>query len=92
MFLEAELPLGTATAPVISVPAAAVQTVEGGPAVFVPVEGEPGAFEKRAVVTGTAVDGLVEVREGLAEGEPFVAAGAFVLKAELGKASAHHDH
>jgi len=33
-----------------------------------------------------------EVLQGLAAGERYAAANSFVLKAELGKASATHDH
>lgn len=78
--------------PVVAVPDAAVQTVEGGPAVFVPVKGEPNTFAKRAVTVGPAVGGLVPVLSGLAEGEEFVSAGAFILKADLGKSGAAHQH
>jgi cobalt-zinc-cadmium efflux system membrane fusion protein len=94
MFARVEIrtqPRGHA-ARVLAVPDQAVQTVEGGPAVFVPVEGEPGAFARRAITAGRAVGGMVPVLSGLAEGEPYVAAGSFLLKAELGKGSASHEH
>jgi cobalt-zinc-cadmium efflux system membrane fusion protein len=71
--------------PVLAVPDDAVQTVEGEPAVFVPVEGEEGSFEKKAVKVGEAVGGLVPVESGLKEGDKVVVEGAFVLKAELSK-------
>jgi cobalt-zinc-cadmium efflux system membrane fusion protein len=74
------------------VPEDAVQTVEGSPAVFVPVAGEANTFQKRAVTVGRQVGGLVPVHTGLAEGELFVSAGTFILKAELGKGSAQHEH
>lgn len=83
---------GAAPPPVVAVPDVAVQTVEGGPAVFVPVAGEPNTFAKRSVTIGKTVGGLVPVLSGLAEGESFVAAGTFILKAELGKGSAAHEH
>ncbi len=78
--------------PVIAVPDVAVQTVEGGPAVFVPVEGEANTFAKRAVTVGKAVGGMVPIYSGLVEGERFVASGTFILKADLGKGSAGHEH
>lgn len=78
--------------PTVAVPEDAVQTVEGGPAVFVPVKDEPNTYAKRAVKVGKPVGGLVPVLEGLAPGEEFVAAGTFILKAELGKGSAAHEH
>lgn len=79
-------------APVVAVPEGAIQTVEGGPAVFVPVPDEPDTFQKRAVTIGRAVGGLVPVYSGLVEGESYVSAGTFILKAELGKGSAAHEH
>jgi cobalt-zinc-cadmium efflux system membrane fusion protein len=77
---------------VLSVPDEAVQTVEGGPAVFVPVEGEPNTFAKRAVGVGPTVGGVVPITSGLKEGESVVISGSFILKAELAKGEAAHDH
>jgi cobalt-zinc-cadmium efflux system membrane fusion protein len=79
---------------VIAVPEQAIQTVEGGSAVFVPVSGEENTFAKRAVTIGPggAVGGLVPIHSGLVEGEQYVAAGSFILKAELGKSTAEHSH
>ncbi len=96
MFAQVEIvasdPGGTMPAAVIAVPDEAIQTVEGGPAVFVPVAGEPNTFAKRAVSIGKTIGGLVPIHSGLQEGEEFVAAGSFILKAELGKGSAAHEH
>ncbi|MBI5434002.1 MAG: efflux RND transporter periplasmic adaptor subunit [Planctomycetes bacterium] len=78
--------------PVLAVPDAAVQTVEGETAVFVPVPGEPGTFAKRVVRVGASVGGMLPVFAGLAWGEAYVAEGSFILKAELGKAGAEHRH
>jgi cobalt-zinc-cadmium efflux system membrane fusion protein len=78
--------------PVVAVPEEAVQTVEGQTAVFVPVAGEQNTFAKRAVTVGKPIAGLVPVLSGLAEGESFVAQGSFLLKADLGKGSAEHQH
>lgn len=92
MFAQADVVMGDAQTPVLAVPQDAVQTVEGGPAVFVPVAGEPNTFAKRAVRVGDAVGAMLPVLEGLADGEEFVAAGSFLLKAELGKSGAAHEH
>lgn len=96
MFAQVEIavsdPTNPGPAPVVAVPEEAVQTVEGLPSVFVPVAGEPNTFARRPVTIGKAVAGLVPVYSGLAEGEAFVAAGSFILKAELGKAGAEHQH
>ena len=77
---------------VLAVPDEAVQTVEGGPAVFVPVAGEENTFAKRAVTVGRPTGGMVPVLSGLKEGEIVVVSGTFILKAELGKGEAGHDH
>lgn len=93
MFAEVEfVAAGPEPAAVVVVPAEAVQTVEGATAVFVPVAGEANTFAKRAVRVGRAIDGFVPVLGGLAAGEEFVAAGSFILKADLGKSSAAHEH
>jgi cobalt-zinc-cadmium efflux system membrane fusion protein len=67
------------------VPWAAVQEVEGHPAVFVEVE--EGEFELREVRHGDRAGEDVEVLDGLREDERVVAAGAFSLKAELLKST-----
>jgi len=94
MFVEVELHCERHAAgeTILAIPEQAVQTVEGDAAVFVPVAGEPGTFAKRAVRIGEPVGGLVPVLDGLTEGEPYVASGSFILKADLGKAGAGHDH
>ncbi len=95
MFAQVEIvatdPANPEAAPMVAVPDEAVQTVEGGPAVFVPVKGEPNTFAKRAVTVGHSVGGLVPILGGLVECEEFVVAGTFILKAELGKVSAAHE-
>ena len=94
MFARAEISSGGGASgeAVLAVPDEAVQTVEGGPAVFVPVEGEENTFAKRAVTVGKVVGGQVPVLSGLKEGEPVVVSGTFILKAELGKSGAAHEH
>ena len=95
MFARAEITAAAtedSAEPVVAVPQEAVQTVEGEPAIFVPVEGEPNTFAKRQVGIGRALGGMVPVFAGLKEGERYVAAGSFILKAELGKAGAAHEH
>jgi cobalt-zinc-cadmium efflux system membrane fusion protein len=95
MFATAQIVANHAvtTAPAaLAVPDEAVQTVEGGPAVFVPVEGEENTFAKRAITVGKSIGGWAPVISGLKEGEQIVINGSFILKAELGKGEAAHEH
>ena len=96
MFATAEIAAESATtrpvASILAIPEEALQTVEGGPAVFVAVENEPNTFAKRPVVVTKAVGGFVPVLTGLKEGERIVVKGSFLLKAELGKGEAAHEH
>lgn len=85
-FVTAAVLLGEETAPVV-VPRAALQTIDGQPAVFVQTAT---GFEKRAVKVGRQ-DGVgVEVLAGLSPGEPIAVENTFVLKAEFGKAAAEN--
>jgi cobalt-zinc-cadmium efflux system membrane fusion protein len=75
--------------PAVVVPMDAIQTINGRPTIFV-AESE-GRFRPRAVDTGAAIDGMVEVRSGLRAGEQIVVAGSFVLKSELLKPAASEE-
>lgn len=83
---------GDQGAGVLAVPESAVQTIEGKPVVFVPFAAKPNTFLKRPVTLGEAVGGMFPVLHGLREGETIVVAATFILKAELGKSSAKHEH
>lgn len=94
MFARAEISSGGEEAAgdaVLAVPDEAIQTVEGRPAVFVPVGGEQNTFAMRAITVGKPVGGWVPVLSGLTEGDRIVVAGTFVLKADLGKSGAGHE-
>ncbi len=73
----------------LTVPADAVQTVEGVPSVFVR---EANGFRARPVVTGATAGGRIEILSGLTGTERIAGAGAFLLKAELAKGEAEHGH
>lgn len=93
MFARAEINIKAADGePIVAVPDDAIQTVEGESVVFVPVAGESNTFTKRQVGIGPVVGGMVPVYAGLSDGEKYVVSGSFVLKAELGKAGAAHEH
>jgi cobalt-zinc-cadmium efflux system membrane fusion protein len=73
----------------VAVPETAIQTVEDKPTVFVRTDD---GFEARAVELGSRAGGHVEITQGLEAGVQVASAGSFVLKSELGKASAEHSH
>ena len=72
----------------LTVPADAVQTLEGRSVVFV---AEPKGFRATPVVTGRTAAGSVEILKGLTGDERIASKGAFRLKAELGKGEAGHE-
>lgn len=73
----------------VAVPAEAIQTYRDWKVVF----GRFGEFfEVRPVELGVSDGKWVEVVKGLAPGTPYAAMNSFVLKADLGKAGASHDH
>ena len=92
MFARAMLSAAAPADATLAVPEEAVQTVEGKPSVFVPVPGEPNTFARKEVVVGRAVNGYVPIVSGLSEGDQLVVSGTFIMKAELGKGSAEHEH
>ncbi len=73
----------------IAVPEDAVQQVEGAPVVFVRTTS---GFRAQPVTLGQRSNGRVEILQGLTAGQQIATRGAFLLKAELGKAEAEHDH
>lgn len=90
--IEGRLQGLVAAEPSIVIPDEAVQLVEGESVVFVPVSGEAHTYRTRVVKVGSPIGGRVAVASGLAEGEPYVRSGTFILKAELGKGAAAHEH
>jgi len=89
LYVQADVAI--ASEPVeLAVPAAALQELEEtGTSVFVE-EGE--RFEARSVKVGRNDGDHAEILEGIKVGEKVVGEGSFVLKAELGKGAAEHDH
>lgn len=73
----------------VAVPEIAIQTVEDKPTVFVRTDD---GFQAKPVEVGSRAAGLVEITGGLEPGVQVAAAGSFILKSELGKASAEHAH
>jgi membrane fusion protein, heavy metal efflux system len=65
----------------LSVPADAVQAIEGRSVVFVRSSAE--RFSIRQVETGPTSEGRTEIIKGLSEGDPVVSKGAFAVKSVL---------
>lgn len=73
----------------VAVPQSALQQLAGKTVLFVQQGQE---FVATEVELGLVAPPLVEIRRGLAAGSRYVSQQSFVLKAELGKASAGHNH
>lgn len=79
----------TGAADSLVVPSDAVQTLDGRPVVFV-VDGE--GFRATPVVPGRVAAGQTEILRGLEGDERIAGRGAFLLKAELSRGEAEHEH
>ncbi len=73
----------------VAVPLSAIQTLRDWKVVFARF-GD--VFEARPVELGRSDGSLVEIVKGLAPGTLYAASNSFVLKADIGKAGASHDH
>ncbi|MFO0794258.1 MAG: efflux RND transporter periplasmic adaptor subunit [Candidatus Brocadiaceae bacterium] len=73
----------------VAVPVDAIQTFRDWSVVFVQYGN---LYEVRPLELGRSDGRWVEVLHGLFPGERYVARNSFILKAELGKAGATHDH
>ena len=81
MFVTAQVPRPGVRA--LTVPETAIQSMQGGPFVFVAHDG--GRFERRTVVLGPRADGQVAVEKGLVDAETVVVTGAFWVRTQLQK-------
>jgi cobalt-zinc-cadmium efflux system membrane fusion protein len=95
LFATAEIVLDEVEVP-IAVLQDAVQRVDGKSVVFVK-EGEffvthTVTTGRQGYATGSNHEVLIEVLGGLNAGETYAAENSFILKAELGKAAAGHEH
>ena len=88
LFVEADIVLEMAEVPV-AVKTDAIQTFRAWQVVFARYGDQ---FEVRPLTLGRRDGGWVEVTSGIAAGQSYATDNAFVLKAELGKAGASHDH
>jgi cobalt-zinc-cadmium efflux system membrane fusion protein len=88
LFVNVDVQSGLSEA-AVTVAAGALQTVDGQPAVFVRTAQ---GFVVQPVKPGRSDGKLTEVLQGLSAGAVYAAANSYVLKAELGKDSAEHEH
>ncbi|MET0250770.1 MAG: efflux RND transporter periplasmic adaptor subunit [Novosphingobium sp.] len=79
----------TGDADAVVVPSDAIQTLDGRPVVFVV---EAGGFRATPVVPGASAAGRTEILKGLKGSERIAGRGAFLLKAELSRGEAEHEH
>ena len=79
MYVDAEINIGNPD-PVLTVPESSILDTGSRQTVF--VEKGQGRFEPRDVKLGHRGGGYVEVREGVAEGEPVVVSANFLIDAE----------
>ena len=88
LYVDGEVVTGEVQASV-TVKNSAIQEVEGKTVVFVE-EGD--AFETREVKLGVKDNQRIQITRGVSAGEKYVAENSFILKAELGKGEAEHEH
>jgi cobalt-zinc-cadmium efflux system membrane fusion protein len=88
LFVTARLILSAKQAPVV-IKNSAIQTMENRNVVFVR---NGTRFEARDVELGERDPDQVEVLFGVADGEAYAGKNSFVVKAEIGKGSAAHEH
>lgn len=88
MTVEGDVSIAEKTVP-LAVKASALQTMEGEKVVFIK-KGE--SYEKKAVITGMSNSEYVEIKSGLETGQEYVSEGSFIIKADLLKSGAEHNH
>jgi cobalt-zinc-cadmium efflux system membrane fusion protein len=88
MIVEGIIETGTSKAD-IAVHKDAIQRTPEGLVIYVKEEQK---YEQRHIKTGQENSHFVEILEGLSKGEEYVSSGSFIIKADIGKAEAGHDH
>lgn len=88
LFVKAEIEVAAAEVPV-AVKESALQTLHDFDVVF-SQHGE--IYQARPLELGRRSRGWVEVLKGLKAGEAYVTENSFLLKADIGKSEASHDH
>jgi len=73
----------------LAVEKSAIQNMENNDVVFVQ-EGDE--YKMRSVKLGKNDGEYIEILEGIKEGEKYVSKSSFIIKADIGKSAAKHDH
>ena len=89
MNIRADVVLSEKEAP-LAVKTEAIQRMEGNTVVFVASDG--GTYKAQPVETGMSDSQWTEIKSGLTAGQRYVAKNSFVVKADIGKAGAEHEH
>ena len=89
MNIRADIVLSERDVPV-AVKANAIQRMEGNTVVF--VQKAEGRFKAQPVEIGSSDAEWAEIKSGLSPGERYVARNSFLIKADIGKAGAEHEH
>lgn len=87
-FVKVNIATEETTVPIL-IPKDATQEIDGKEFIFVKV---PEGFEKRQVQLGVSNDANVEILSGLSLGEEYASSKTFLLKADLSKKEAEHEH
>jgi cobalt-zinc-cadmium efflux system membrane fusion protein len=88
LFVSARVEVEMVQAP-IAVRTTALQRLRDWDVVFL-ADGD--SYEAQPVELGLSDGAWTEIRAGLTAGQPYAATGSFVLKADVGKSGASHDH
>jgi cobalt-zinc-cadmium efflux system membrane fusion protein len=87
-FIKGVITLGSSPAQV-TVKTSALQTIFGFTVVF---SRHGDVYQARPLELGRRDGDRAEVLKGLSKGETYVSEGSFLIKADIGKAGASHDH
>ena len=88
MTVEGDVTISKTQVP-LAVRTSALQTIENQKVVFIK---EANSYEKVPVQTGVRDSEFIEIKSGLKIGQEYVSEGSFIIKADLLKAGAEHNH
>lgn len=87
-FVKVNIATQKIAAPIL-IPKTAIQEIDGKPYVFLKIAD---GFELRPVQLGASDEDSIEIISGLKPGEEYAATNTFILKADLRKEEAEHEH